>query len=219
MIKILITAHDTEVGKTRVTAALARALTQQGKSVEIVKAVQSGVPQGESGDADWALSQVAAPQLASARTLFSYEAPLAPVQAAEAQGAELSFTRVLNALNALPEATDFQLIEGAGGIAVPLEHSGKDYADLARELAVDFVVIVIQNRMGSMNQTRLTYGYTPEAISAGIIFNDVSVDEDAAVTASNYETLTQLKIPIWGHVKHNAVDISNLAPFYEPVAF
>jgi dethiobiotin synthetase len=151
--------------------------------------------------------------------LFSYEAPLAPVQAAEAQGAELSFTRVLNALNALPEATDFQLIEGAGGIAVPLEHSGKDYADLARELAVDFVVIVIQNRMGSMNQTRLTYGYTPEAISAGIIFNDVSVDEDAAVTASNYETLTQLKIPIWGHVKHNAVDISNLAPFYEPVAF
>jgi dethiobiotin synthase len=219
MIKILITAHDTEVGKTRVTAALARALTQQGKSVEIVKAVQSGVPQGESGDADWALSQVAAPQLASARTLFSYEAPLAPVQAAEAQGAELSFARVLNALNALPEATDFQLIEGAGGIAVPLEHSGKDYADLARELAVDFVVIVIQNRMGSMNQTRLTYGYTPEAISAGIIFNDVSVDEDAAVTASNYETLTQLKIPIWGHVKHNAVDISNLAPFYEPVAF
>lgn len=219
MIKILITAHDTEVGKTRVTAALARALTQQGKSVEIVKAVQSGVPQGESGDADWALSQVAAPQLASARTLFSYEAPLAPVQAAEAQGAELSFARVLNALNALPEATDFQLIEGAGGIAVPLEHSGKDYADLARELAVDFVVIVIQNRMGSMNQTRLTYGYTPEAISAGIIFNDVSVDDAAAVTASNYETLTQLKIPIWGHVKHNAVDISNLAPFYEPVAF
>ena len=127
MIKILITAHDTEVGKTRVTAALARALTQQGKSVEIVKAVQSGVPQGESGDADWALSQVAAPQLASARTLFSYEAPLAPVQAAEAQGAELSFARVLNALNALPEATDFQLIEGAGGIAVPLEHSGKDF--------------------------------------------------------------------------------------------
>lgn len=219
MIKILITAHDTEVGKTRVTAALARALTQQGKSVEIVKAVQSGVPQGEPGDADWALSQVAAPQLASARTLFSYEAPLAPVQAAEAQGAELSFARVLNALSALPEATDFQLIEGAGGIAVPLEHSGKDYADLARELAVDFVVIVIQNRMGSMNQTRLTYSYAPEAISVGIIFNDVSVDEDAAVTASNYETLTQLKIPIWGHVKHNAVDISNLAPFYEPVAF
>ena len=219
MIKILITAHDTEVGKTRVTAALARALTQQGKSVEIVKAVQSGVPQGEPGDADWALSQVAAPQLASARTLFSYEAPLAPVQAAEAQGAKLSFARVLNALSALPEATDFQLIEGAGGIAVPLEHSGKDYADLARELKVDFVVIVIHNRMGSMNQTRLTYSYAPEAISAGIIFNDVSVDEDAAVTVSNYETLTQLKIPIWGHVKHNAVDISNLAPFYEPVAF
>ena len=219
MIKILITAHDTEVGKTRVTAALARALTQQGKSVEIVKAVQSGVPQGEPGDADWALSQVAAPQLASARTLFSYEAPLAPVQAAEAQGAELSFARVLNALRALPEASDFQLIEGAGGIAVPLEHSGKDYADLARELAVDFVLIVIQNRMGSMNQTRLTYSYAPEAIPAGIIFNDVSVDEDPAVTASNYETLTQLKIPIWGHVKHNAVDISNLTPFYEPLAF
>lgn len=218
MIKILITAHDTEVGKTRVTGALARALTGLGKSVEIVKAVQSGVPQGESGDADWALSQVADAQLASAITLFSYEAPLAPVQAAEAEGDELSFSKVLNALQALPEATDVQLIEGAGGIAVPLEHSGKDYADLARELDVDFMVIVIQNRMGSMNQTRLTYSYAPKSIPAGIIFNDVTVDEDPAVTATNYETLTNLGIPIWGHVKHNAVDISNLAPFYEPVA-
>ena len=134
MIKILITAHDTEVGKTRATGALARALTQQGKTVEIVKAVQSGVPQGEPGDADWALSQVENASLASARTLFSYKAPLAPVQAAEAEGDELSFAKVLNALKALPEATDVQLIEGAGGIAVPLEHSGKDYADLAREL-------------------------------------------------------------------------------------
>lgn len=218
MIKILITAHDTEVGKTRVTGALARALTGLGKSVEIVKAVQSGVPQGESGDADWALSQVADAQLASARTLFSYEAPLAPVQAAEAEGDELSFSKVLNALQALPEAADVQLIEGAGGIAVPLEHSGKDYADLARELDVDFMVIVIQNRMGSMNQTRLTYSYAPKSIPAGIIFNDVTVDEDPAVTATNYETLTNLGIPIWGHVKHGAVDISNLAPFYEPVA-
>ncbi len=218
MIKILITAHDTEVGKTRATAALARALTQQGKSVEIVKAVQSGVPEGESGDADWALSQVADKQLASARTLFSYKAPLAPVQAAEAEGEELSFAKVLNALKALPANTDVQLIEGAGGIAVPLEHSGKDYADLTRELEVDFLVIVIQNRMGSMNQTRLTYSYAPKSIPAGIIFNDVTVDEDSAVTATNYETLTHLGIPIWGHIKHNAVDISNLAPFYEPVA-
>ena len=218
MIKILITAHDTEVGKTRATAALARALTQQGKSVEIVKAVQSGVPEGESGDADWALSQVDDAQLASARTLFSYKAPLAPVQAAEAEGEELSFAKVLNALKALPANTDVQLIEGAGGIAVPLEHSGKDYADLTRELEVDFLVIVIQNRMGSMNQTRLTYSYAPKSIPAGIIFNDVTVDEDSAVTATNYETLIHLGIPIWGHIKHNAVDISNLAPFYEPVA-
>ena len=218
MIKILITAHDTEVGKTRATAALARALTQKDKSVEIVKAVQSGVPQGETGDADWALSQVSDTQLASARTLFSYTAPLAPVQAAEAEGDELSFSKVLNALQALPEETDFQLIEGAGGIAVPLEHSGKDYADLARELEVDYLVIVIQNRMGSMNQTRLTYSYAPESIPTGIIFNDVTVDEAPAVTATNYETITNLGIPIWGHIKHHSVDISNQVTFYEPVA-
>ncbi|NQY31797.1 MAG: dethiobiotin synthase [Coraliomargarita sp.] len=219
MIKILITAHDTEVGKTRATAALARALTDLGKTVEIVKAVQSGVPEGELGDADWALSQIENAELASAQTLFSYKAPLAPIQSAEAEGAELNFALVLNALKALPDNSDIQLIEGAGGIAVPLEHSGKDYADLAHELEVNFVVIVIQNRMGSMNQTRLTYSYAPKSIPAGIIFNDVFEDKDPAVTASNYETLTQLNIPIWGHIKHNTVDISNLAPFYEPVAF
>lgn len=215
MIKILITAHDTEVGKTRATAALARALTEQGKSVGVVKAVQAGVPHGDPGDAEWVLSKVTHSQRVSARTLFNFEAPLAPVQSAEAEKAELSFDSVLVALQALPEDKDFQLIEGAGGIAVPLERSGKDYADLARELEVDFIVIVIQNRMGSINQTRVTHSYAPKSIPAGIIFNDLSVDEDPVVTASNYETLNELGIQIWGHIKYNSVDISDLFPFYD----
>ena len=133
MIKILITAHDTEVGKTRATAGLARALTDAGQSVQIVKAVQSGVPCGMPGDADWALSTVTNSALASARTLFSFEAPLAPIQSAEAESKVLSFPMVMDALKRLPEDCDFQLIEGAGGIAVPLDRSGQDYADLARE--------------------------------------------------------------------------------------
>jgi len=218
MIKILVTAHDTEVGKTRATGALARALTNQGKSVEIVKAVQSGVPHTggeEPGDADWALAQVEKRDLASARTLFSFEAPMAPVQAAEAEGADLSFDIVLEALRALPEKTDFQIIEGAGGIAVPLEHSGKDYADLARELEVDYIVIVIESRLGAMNQTRLTLHYAPNSIPAGIVFNDLSAEENTAITESNYETLTQLNIPIWGHIKYDSVEISRFVPFYE----
>jgi len=213
--RILITAHDTEVGKTRTTAALARALAEQGKSVQIVKPVQSGVEHGGSGDAEWALSQVGEAESVSATTLFNFEAPLAPVQSAEAEGVELRFDQVLKAIQELPENCDFQIIEGAGGIAVPLEHSGKDFADLARELDVDFVVVVIQNRMGAMNQTRLTLHYAPESIPSGIIFNDTSGGEDPAVTASNYETLTQLNIQIWGHIKYDSVTISDLIPFYE----
>lgn len=218
MIRILITAHDTEVGKTRATAGLARALTDAGKSVQIVKPVQSGVPSGMSGDANWALSTITNAALASARTLFSFEAPLAPIQSAAAESKELSFPLVINALKKLPADSDFQLIEGAGGIAVPLDRSGKDYADLALELEVDFILIVIQNRMGAMNQSRLTHSYAPKSIPAGIVFNQLSLDEDPLVTASNFETLHQLKIPIWGHIKYNSLDINNLVSFYDSVA-
>ena len=218
MIKILITAHDTEVGKTRATAGLARALTDAGKSVQIVKAVQSGVPSGTPGDAEWALSTVTNSALASARTLFSFEAPLAPLQSAEAESKVLSFPMVMDALKKLPEDCDFQLIEGAGGIAVPLDRSGQDYADLARELEVDFILIVIQNRMGAMNQSRLTYSYAPKSIPAGVIFNQLTLDEDPLVTASNYETLDQLGIPVWGRIHYNSLDIKNLVSFYDSVA-
>ncbi len=214
MIKILITAHDTEVGKTRTTAALARALTDQGKTVEVVKAVQSGVPHGEPGDAEWVLSNVTPSDRISARTLFNFETPLAPVQAADIEKAPLRFDEVLNALRDLPEDKDIQLIEGAGGIAVPLEHSGKDYADLAKELDVDFIVVVIRNRMGAINQARITLNYAPESIPAGIIFNDLAADESQIVTDSHYETLNKLGIDIWGHIQHGSVDIVHLHPFY-----
>ena len=55
-----------------------RALTDAGQSVQIVKAVQSGVPCSMPSDADWALSTVTNSALASARTLFSFGAPGRP---------------------------------------------------------------------------------------------------------------------------------------------
>ena len=67
--------------------------------------------------------------------------------------------------------------------------------------------------MGAMNQSRLTYSYAPKSIPAGIIFNQLTLDEDPLVTASNYETLDQLGIPIWGRIHYNSLDIKNLVSF------
>jgi dethiobiotin synthetase len=56
-------------------------------------------------------------------------------------------------------AVDCRLIEGAGGLAVPLDEAGHDWADFARAIRADATLLVVEDRLGAINQGRLLAAY------------------------------------------------------------
>ena len=117
---VVVSGTDTGVGKTIVTAAIAAAATAQGLRVAVLKPAQTGIPPGspEESDVDTVV-RLAAP--AGHRTLVTYPDPLAPLAAARTAGQRpLSLRESLDAVRALATAYDLVLVEGAGGLLVPM---------------------------------------------------------------------------------------------------
>jgi dethiobiotin synthetase len=148
MHRYFVTGTDTDVGKTRLAAALALALRRAGMAPTVVKLVQTGLAAGAAGDA------ARAAELAGVRyvELARFEKPADPWSAARAQGAPPLRAEAMAA--ALERIEGPLVVEGAGGIMVPLnaaEHTGH-VAALAKLEAI----VAIGLRLGCLNHTLLT---------------------------------------------------------------
>jgi dethiobiotin synthetase len=150
---VVVTGTDTGVGKTVVTAALAAAAGTAGLRVAVVKPGQTGTAGGDETDAD-TVRRLAGP--ATVRTLAGYPDPLAPLAAARVSGlAPLVLADVIEAIETLVGDHDLVLIEGAGGLLVPMGAGGWTIADLAVALGAR-VVVVARAGLGTLNHTALT---------------------------------------------------------------
>jgi dethiobiotin synthetase len=206
---LLISGNDTNIGKTWVCRALAKYLASHNQSVQVVKVVETGISSHQKGDAETAIENCSqlSKNTCQAFTLYSFTEPLAPVTAAEKAGATLTLENILGKLTHLPE-TNWRILETAGGLAVPLDKTGLDTVDLALHLPVDYLLLVVQNRLGAIHQARVLTAYAPYAkITTGIWFND-SIPVDDAITSSNYAELANLAIPIWGHQSYQAQELN-----------
>jgi len=202
MLTYFITANDTEVGKTYVTGTLARHFANQGKSVQIVKAVECG----GSGDAEWARA-FADSDAVTAYTLLDYPAPLAPLAEDNVAEGAPTLAAVIDKLKKLPLA-DVRLIEGAGGVAVPIDPNGLDWLDIIDTVLPDRVIAVVDNRLGSINQSRLLHHYLGKRPHA-FILNEVS-PVDAAVNASNLDAFKNHQMPLLGCIRQGTNTIHSL---------
>ncbi|MCH7232494.1 dethiobiotin synthase [Glycomyces sp. L485] len=143
---VIVTGTDTGVGKTVTTAAIAAQLLSKGTTVEVVKIAQTG----DDDDAATAGRLSGAP----ARCLRSYPDPLAPFAAA--RRAEAPLLRLKEVSDAALERTaDVVLLEGAGGLLVPMGEDGWNVRDLAVELGCP-AVVVARAGLGTLNHTALT---------------------------------------------------------------
>lgn len=154
---IFITGTDTNSGKTIVTATLARVLRNQGINVGIMKPVTSGcIKRGEtlvSEDAEL-LAWAAGVQLEEDSVPYRLHAPIAPSVAAERENIRISFPVICDAFKRLQSNYDFVLVEGAGGLMVPLS-GGLMVADLVLSLEIPLLVVARPN-LGTINHTVLT---------------------------------------------------------------
>jgi 8-amino-7-oxononanoate synthase len=198
---ILVTGSDTGVGKTHATAALARLLAAGGARVQIVKVVETGATAGNEGDA--ARAQYLAGGVGEVFTLASFPVPLAPASAAALAGQKLSLEILLERARALP-VCDWRILEGAGGIATPLDDRVRDWADFAAALEVDAVVIVVPDRLGAINQARLACARAASAkLRAGVWLNATApVGRDVA--DSTRAGLRAAGVPLWAEQAYEA---------------
>ncbi|MGI8967142.1 MAG: dethiobiotin synthase [Limisphaerales bacterium] len=146
---IFITGTDTGVGKTLLTALLLRHLRRQKIHALALKPFCSG-----PRDDVHLLQSLQNGELSQEEmNAFYFSEPLAPL-AAKKSGQKISEKIVLNKISAIKKRCDLLLIEGSGGIMVPLtEHFL--VANLIQKLACE-VVLVARNKLGTINHTLLS---------------------------------------------------------------
>lgn len=154
---IFITGTDTGVGKTVIAAGLALVLRERGMRVGVMKPVATGC-QGDgkrlvSGDAVY-LFEAAENEYPSLTSPLRFRSPLAPNVASIIEKKEIPIEKILKAYRELQHHYDFLIVEGVGGLLVPIT---KDYyvANLIHEFALP-ILIVARGGLGTINHTLLT---------------------------------------------------------------
>ena len=193
---LFVTATDTGVGKTEVACAIVRAARARGEDVVGMKPAQSGHASGEASDAERLLAAAGGVEPLEAICPYTFEAPLAPAIAARVEGRSVSLERILDAARALAARHAAVVVEGAGGLLVPLTDRDT-YADLATRLGLP-ALVVARAGLGTVNHTALTC----EALRArgvrlaGIVLNRTAPIDDPSVphNAAEIERLTGVRV-------------------------
>jgi dethiobiotin synthetase len=185
--RIFITATNTDVGKTYTTQLLLRAYAAKGFRVGVLKAVETGVVAGHYPDGEKLLELLHQlnPQSRNLQVEdivpISYELPAAPFVAS--QGAVFEIQKVMQAIEKLEALCDILLIEGAGGVFVPLDVD-TTVLDLI-QLTDATALLVTHCALGCINDTLLSKKALEDAkIKHRVVFNQRSKEE-------NFETLSK----------------------------
>ena len=134
---IFVTGTDTGVGKTVVAAALARLLRMNGIKVGVMKPVTSGCREDAGqlvSDDALLLCAAAGVDCSDDSAPYRLREPVAPADAARMDGVRIDFSRITEAFRRISSTCDYVIVEGAGGLMVPLA-GGLLVADLGLTIA------------------------------------------------------------------------------------
>ena len=226
---LFISGIDTDIGKTYATGMIAKALMQQGVNVITQKLVQTGVAinldNGEMNIADDIVTHRQLMGMAmqpcdidSTTCPYRYEKPASPHLAAKLANGVLNPDVITSATKSLQADYEVVLLEGAGGLLVPITE---------QLLTLDYiatqgypVILVTSGRLGSINHTLLSL----EAIKArgltvhGVIYNHIHDNTDTEIAnstidylknylAQNYPNANWLQLPCQDKDQKNDNDL------------
>ena len=205
-----VSGTDTGVGKTVVTALLALKFRQMGLRVGACKPFASGceLREGElqSEDALYLKSILNLPESLVQINPIALAEPLAPLVAARRAGISTAHwrARARAAIDDLDASCDVVLVEGVGGLEVPI---GQDETGIwtARDFATDLdcpIVLVARRTLGTLNHTLLSVKSAPRLPVEALVFNDDAPIEVGDVAAqTNVEILREMTgLPVWAQV-------------------
>jgi dethiobiotin synthetase len=203
---LFITGTDTGVGKTLVACALAALLRERGYTVGVLKPVETGCPQrdGQLFPADaFNLQKFSGCEEAPATICpYAFEEALAPALAAARSGVAVDIDVIEAVYGKISAAHDVTLVEGAGGLFVPLlPHY--TYADLAHLLKIPLLVVAA-NRLGALNHLLLTLEHAScRGLSIlGYILNRVESEASLAAETNSAALTTLTSVPCLGEIPY-----------------
>ena len=204
---IFITGTDTGVGKTIISAGLCAFLSlKTGFNVGVMKPFESGLQKMEgdtlSRDAAFLKEASGASDSLDEINPYTFEAPLAPEAAAKFENIIIDIEKINETFKRLIERHDVLVVEGAGGVLVPIS-KGFFFCDLMKNWDTP-VIIVSRLGLGTINHTLLTSNFLQllGITVLGVILNDTDGRNDIAAE-TNPEMLKQyLKVPLLGVFPH-----------------
>ncbi|MDA8164914.1 MAG: dethiobiotin synthase [Desulfobacteraceae bacterium] len=200
---LFVTGTDTDVGKTFVCGLLLGYLRGEGIAAGYQKWVSTG---GEGLPADLAACLEAAglpvaeavPEL---QTPYRFRLPASPHLAAEAEGRSIEPDLILARFRELAARHPVLIVEGVGGLLVPVRRDLL-LANLLARLALP-TLVVARSGLGTLNHTLLTL----EALRAravpvlGVVCSDSGHDEDERIAADNLRTIADMgKVTVFGRL-------------------
>jgi dethiobiotin synthetase len=193
VIRLAVTGTDTGVGKTVVATALLAMLRRRGLRVAGMKPIETGVVRGDPAS-DAALLRIAAgagDPLDDVCPVVLPD-PLAPLVAAHRAGIELDVTALDTAFARLSGGRDAIVVEGAGGLLVPITAT-MAFDQLFRRWRLE-LIIVAANRLGAINHVLLTVraARAAELTVRGVVLVEAEEGAQDLAVATNAEVLASL---------------------------
>jgi dethiobiotin synthetase len=190
---LFVVGTDTGVGKTVVTAAIARGLRSRGQAIVVCKPVATGAELHDDGyvsDDTRRLAQAAGHADYCRVTPWTFAVPAAPPVAAREAGKKLVLANIAAHVNGLAKPRELLLLEGIGGLLCPLTEQ-ETVADLALMLRFP-LVLVARRSLGTLNHTLLTLEVARERglRVAGVVVNE-TVPAQSLAEQTNVEELSK----------------------------
>ncbi len=205
---LFITGTDTNVGKTVVAAAMAAFLREKGKSVGVMKPLESGClsgvrPKGKNklltkSDSLYLKEMAESKDDLDLINTYAFAAALAPGVAAALEGVEISLAKIYENFSKLALIHEIMIVEGAGGLLVPITPN-KLVIDLIKMFKAQ-VLVVGRAGLGTVNHTLLTLSYLEkEKIEvAGVVLNHLSAEDDLSAQYNLKTLQAWTRVPLWG---------------------
>jgi len=203
---IFITGTDTGVGKTVIAAGIAGMFKQSGINVGVMKPIQSGAQKNGrrliSLDAEFLIKASGAQDSRDLITPFCARQPLAPNIAFRLENKKININRIFDRFNLLSKKHDFMIVEGIGGISVPILDNYL-VIDLIKDLGLP-ILIVSRAGLGTINHTLLA---AKAAQDKGIKVQGIVINDYPKIPGicekTNPKVISKIsQIPIIGLVPH-----------------
>lgn len=191
---LFVTGTDTSVGKTYVCARLLEFLTKKGIRAGYQKWVATGVNEGLPADLALCLEAASIapePELVAQQVPYCFRFPAAPHLAAEMEGRRVDPEVIAERYRTMAARHEWLIVEGVGGILVPLRRD-LVLADLLARLRPR-TLVVARSGLGTINHTLLTL----EAMRSrqipvlGVVFSDPTEQEDERLVQDNMQTIEE----------------------------